>query len=356
MRTLLVLPVLLFLSFTGFAQLKVLSNGDTFIPHGESFRIGSESGTGQRVRIVHHGIRDAVMEYYDNLYFNTGPSSSGGDRIHTMVLTNKGDVQIRKDLMVFDHLGVNAGPSSIHALNVDGSARIGSVTYPSDKRLKENVKAMEGDLGKLKKLKPVVYNYKDEVPGSAGADTASVATDASVTPTNGRSKKRDRVGFLAQDFQEVFPDLVYEDENGYLSIDYISLIPSLVEALQEQQAQIDELTEKSKTSKKNARSADLSKNESNGALADATETVLYQNRPNPFSESTEINIALADTKLPAYLYVYDMQGVQKKKYLVKGKGNTSVVIRGSELSAGMYMYALVVGDEVMDTKKMILTD
>jgi hypothetical protein len=33
--------------------------------------------------------------------------------------------------------------------------------------------------------------------------------------------------------QKIFPDLVYEDKDGMLSVDYISLIPVLVESLKE---------------------------------------------------------------------------------------------------------------------------
>lgn len=46
------------------------------------------------------------------------------------------------------------------------------------------------------------------------------------------------MGFIAQKVQTEFPELVSEDEEGYLSIDYIGIIPVLVEAMKEQQKQI----------------------------------------------------------------------------------------------------------------------
>lgn len=151
--------------------------------------------------------------------------------------------------------------------------------------------------------------------------------------------------------------MVYEDEAGLLSMDYISLIPVLVEALKEQQAQIDKLARKIKKSgKRNARFEQAASDEVLGSeeLGD-NRRLLSQNHPNPFSESTQIDITLAEEDNGAFVYVYDMQGVQKRKYPVKGTGSTSVTIQGGELIAGMYMYALVVGDTVVDTKKMILT-
>lgn len=351
MKKLLILPVLLLFATAGFPQLKVLSSGDTYIPFGKSYRIGATTSNSKRLRMVHAGGNDAVIEYYNNLWFNTGISSSRSDRIHAMIMYSSGNITMKKRLRVDDRIAI--GRFGSYKLDVNGEARVGSIIYDSDKRYKENIKPMKDDLDKLKKLKPVSYQYKEKEV--APNDTSSVADET--LSVNSRRKKRERMGFVAQDFQKIYPELVYEDEKGYLGIDYVSLIPVLVETLQEQQKQIDKLERKVKRKKgkdKNARTA-ASDLPSVDQVLDS-ETVLYQNRPNPFSESTEIDLALAEDAGDAYLYVYDMQGTQQKKYPVQGKGKTSVVIRGSELSAGMYMYALVVGNEVIDTKKMILTD
>lgn len=53
------------------------------------------------------------------------------------------------------------------------------------------------------------------------------------------SSRRDSIlskyeyGFIAQDFRKIYPDLVFEDKNGYLSIDYQGLIPIVIEAIKE---------------------------------------------------------------------------------------------------------------------------
>jgi hypothetical protein len=52
---------------------------------------------------------------------------------------------------------------------------------------------------------------------------------------------RKHFGFLAQDVQKVYPELVYEDNEGYLAVDYQGFIPILYETVKEQQALIDEL-------------------------------------------------------------------------------------------------------------------
>ena len=49
------------------------------------------------------------------------------------------------------------------------------------------------------------------------------------------------IGFIAQQVQEVLPEIVRENDEGYLSIRERAIVPLLVEAIKEQQKQIDEL-------------------------------------------------------------------------------------------------------------------
>lgn len=48
-------------------------------------------------------------------------------------------------------------------------------------------------------------------------------------------------GFLAQDVQKVYPELVHEDNEGYLAVDYQGFIPILYETIKAQQLLIDDL-------------------------------------------------------------------------------------------------------------------
>ena len=50
-----------------------------------------------------------------------------------------------------------------------------------------------------------------------------------------------KLGFIAQEVEKIIPELVKTDSEGMKSVDYISVIPVLVEALKNQQKQIDEL-------------------------------------------------------------------------------------------------------------------
>jgi hypothetical protein len=55
------------------------------------------------------------------------------------------------------------------------------------------------------------------------------------------------------------------------------------------------------------------------------------------------------------LYVYNMQGAQMRAIPVAERGNTSVILEGYSLEAGMYLYTLIADGKEVDTKKMILT-
>ena len=57
----------------------------------------------------------------------------------------------------------------------------------------------------------------------------------------------------------------------------------------------------------------------------------------------------------ADLYIYDMQGKQVKRITVSDRGESAVTLHGSELQAGMYIYALIADGQEVDSKRMILT-
>jgi hypothetical protein len=85
----------------------------------------------------------------------------------------------------------------------------------SDKRLKKNIKTVTSALATVDALRGVSFEWKE---GGAKA-----------------------IGMIAQEVQSVIPDVVTTDDNGYLGIKYTNLIGILVEAVKEQQVQINTL-------------------------------------------------------------------------------------------------------------------
>jgi hypothetical protein len=81
---------------------------------------------------------------------------------------------------------------------------------------------------------------------------------------------------------------------------------------------------------------------------------LFQNSPNPFSERTTIRFCIPDDTHNAFIYIFDMTGRMQKKIPVTSSMD-SISINGYELPAGMYFYSLIIGGKEIDTKRMILS-
>ena len=236
------------------------------------------------------------------------------------------------------------------------------VFVQSDERFKENVEPITDVLSSLDNLEAVSYTLKNDLAKSREA----VACIDAITEKAQRDKEAydkfcaenengsERFGFLAQNVKEVFPELVHTDNTGYMYVDYIGLIPILVQSINELKAKVEELTaEKSdeETPLMGATHQAL-QSEIEASLGAAK---LYQNAPNPWSSETVIRYSLPQSVARADIYIYDMQGAQLKCIPAKGRGESQVTLTARDLKAGMYLYALVADGALVDSKQMILT-
>jgi hypothetical protein len=99
----------------------------------------------------------------------------------------------------------------------DGTeARANAWNSLSDSRLKTNLESVTDPLGKIQQLTGYFYNWK-----------------------NGTDKSR-QFGLLAQDVENVLPEVVSTDALGYKSLDYGKLTPLLIEGIKAQQTQISQ--------------------------------------------------------------------------------------------------------------------
>ncbi len=94
----------------------------------------------------------------------------------------------------------------------------GDVVISSDARLKSNIISLGSTLPKLLQIDGKSYEMKG----------------------------KQKIGVLAQEIKEVFPELVSEDDNEMLAVNYHGLVPVLINALKEQQNEIDRLKEQEK--------------------------------------------------------------------------------------------------------------
>jgi len=268
----------------------------------------------------------------------------------------------------------------------DGTAYTNGILITSDSTLKTDIKTIESPMQKIMKMRGVTYKNKEQecditenvITKNANNTNAKNITDATDNKSKSHQsqtdklpkldenimekiadedKKMERIGFLAQEMEKIIPEVVRTSVNGTKAIAYTDLIAILVEGMKEQQSEIDSLKNEvaSLSIKSSSSPSKVQSNSTNISLDEISPAVLYQNIPNPFNTTTTIGFYLPNTVNAATIYVYDMNGVQLKSYPITERGKGNVIIQGSELIAGMYLYALIVDGKVIDTKRMILT-
>ena len=249
-------------------------------------------------------------------------------------------------------------------LAINSPMRSSALYLTSDERLKENVEHIGDALSVVSALNGVSYRYKsvardpktdamfDQLAAVDPTGSAARYKEESDQIHANRSDQSTHYGFIAQEVEQVLPELVHTGKDGMKSVDYIAVIPLLVNAIQELQAQLAEV-KGDEPLKAPARAPQTTGTDD--IAAGLAVPALYQNTPNPFTSDTQIRYSLPESVLQADLYVYDLQGKQVKHIVVSDRGQSSVTIHGSELQAGMYIYALIADGQEVASKRMILT-
>jgi len=117
-------------------------------------------------------------------------------------------------------VGINNTVNDLtYNLEVSGSIRASAALLSnSDERLKENIYPIDNALSRLSSIEGVYFDWKK------GGDR--------------------QVGVIAQQVQKVLPEVVSEDKDSYLSVDYTKLVPLLIEGLNEQAMLIRDLEDR----------------------------------------------------------------------------------------------------------------
>lgn len=166
----------------------------------------SASGTG-------HSIALAVGTSFTTDTNGTGPG------------TNAGNVFAIQDLGTIASTGVVATTPANNLMTLDSNGNMavegnltvyktiynnGALTTISDQRLKTNIQPLTNSLDKIEQLQGVTWDWKDPVK---------------YTGT--------RMGFIAQELEQIYPDSVVTRPDGYKAINYASLVAPLTEAVKE---------------------------------------------------------------------------------------------------------------------------
>ena len=113
-------------------------------------------------------------------------------------------------------------------LYVNGDITANSVAGTSDIRFKTNIRPVANALDKVKLLRGVYFNWNQKAFPEKEFGT------------------QDELGFIAQEVEKIVPEIVSKDKSkeAYRSVKYDKLVALLVEAIKEQQKQIDSLSVK----------------------------------------------------------------------------------------------------------------
>jgi hypothetical protein len=157
-----------------------------------------------------------------NTYIGSG-SGNGTTGSNNVIIGSYGGGNFNNNIILADGAGTWRYHWNGTTNNFNGTVSSSGSNLTSDLRLKSKIVPLTTSLATIMQLNPVHYVKKESL--------------ASTTYT------LEENGFIAQEIQKILPYLVQEgtDKDKLLSLNYVSLIPLLTKAIQEQQAQIEEL-------------------------------------------------------------------------------------------------------------------
>lgn len=291
---------------------------------------------------------------------------------HPDMANSTQDIAVFAELFTFN--GAPIGPND-WALFADGPTFTpGGVWTASDKNLKKDIQPIENALSTLGKLEPKKYDFDNE----------------KIKALNLPSSK-DNYGFIAQELENVLPSLVRETdiprrskddkELGKIKVvNYTELIPIAISAIKELNAKVEKqnnavIENEALKSEIASLKSDNEMMKEKFALLEKTITqlcesgceglkksgegsssgvdVLYQSIPNPTDSEALINYSLSKEYTNAFITVSTQEG--KTLLTVKldtKKGAGSIKLSLGEFSNGTYLYTLVAGEQVVDTKRL----
>lgn len=126
--------------------------------------------------------------------------------------------------LILNPVGGNVGigtQTASELLEVAGNVKAVSFINNSDRKLKKNIETLDAGLEKVLALRGVRYDFKQDV--------------------GKKLPQGEQIGLIAQEVESVLPEVVHDGADGYKSVNYAALVAPLIEAVKEQQAQIDAL-------------------------------------------------------------------------------------------------------------------
>jgi hypothetical protein len=312
-----------------------------------------------------------------NLFLGYDANPSNGALSNAGAIGARASVSASNSLVLGAIKGVNGATDSTkvgigttapaYLLHVNGvAAKPGSATWtvPSDELLKKNVSAFTDGLKVLTQVKPVWFEYN----GKAGM------------PTN-----KPYVGVIAQQMKAIVPYMVgrftYQDTTGrktdYLDYDANALTYILVNAVKEQQGQVEQLNtrlQEKDTQIEALKRENATQIESLQAQIDQLKQLLgpalavpapqmapesgggarlWQNVPNPTDGTTRIRYNIPQQAHQAQISLYSLKGELLQSFLLTQRGEGELSVNTTTLPEGIYVYRLLIDGKQVDAKKLL---
>lgn len=245
-------------------------------------------------------------------------------------------------------LGSGAPTAKLHVV---GNVFCSGMYQGSDRRLKENVGELKYGLDQIMAMNTVTYTYKKELQFD---------------------DSNQKFGVMAQDLQEIMPELVSSfeherynedgsvmDKEKYLMIDNDALKYVLVNAIQEQQAMIQDQADRIDELETMVKGGDYGNVDGtilNQVAINGYDTAeLAQNVPNPFNGETTIDYVIPTDASNATINIYNLDGKMLKSISLDHQGKGQLRVTAEDIPSGSYSYQLVVDGRSIDTKKMVIS-
>lgn len=325
-------------------------------------RVGNSTNNsllmGQQHTSGYAGLRNAkfsndvnymIMQHHQGNTYLNAPSN----KIIAFRIANKDKMR----LLANGDFGIGTSAPT-QKLSVNGNAnKTGGSLWSTfcDRKVKKNINDFTDGLEQILQINPVTYQYNGKA-GISDTDT-------------------EYVGIIAQEMEKIAPYTVekvnykeikeYEEygnlkskivsEEDYLQYDGTAVIYMLVNAIKEQQVQINKLENHVKSLTTISDIDKVSVAKQNIKFAYDENVFLGQNSPNPFEGKTAINYYLPASTVSASILFYSESGQLIKKEEIHSFESGMIDLNADEVVSGLYTYSLEVDGKIMDTKRMIVS-
>lgn len=230
---------------------------------------------------------------------------------------------------IFDN-GTNVGIGTTipsNKLTVNGAIESMANLFISDAIYKKNVKDIKNGLDLINSLNAKTYLWKQE-------DFPELNFDSKL-----------QYGLIAQEVEKIIPDIVSTNLEGRKSINYVQIIPLLIQAVQQQQQQILLLQNK----------LDSNNYKQGETIAKFENSKIVSISPNPSKDKINIIVDIENNGIEdCFLVLYDLKGNLINKIAIKDRGvNLSRTFYKENIGSGTFIICLQINNMIKDSKKVI---